>query len=29
MKTANVLVVGNQENMSQVFEAEGLSVVKV
>ncbi len=29
MKNANVLVVGNQDNMAQVFEVEGLSVIKV
>lgn len=29
MKQANVLVVGNQDNMTQVFKAEGMSVVQV
>lgn len=29
MKNANVLVVGNEDNMASVFEAEGMSVIKV
>ena len=29
MKTANVLVVGSEDNMAKVFEAEGMSVIKV
>lgn len=29
MKNANVLVVGNQENMSEVFMEQGMSVIKV
>lgn len=29
MKSANVLIVGNEEIMANVFESEGMSVVKV